>query len=60
MKTKSEVFAETASMLNKHGLRVVKQDDSRPWGGFYVIDESQAAEFAQHFFPFFLYEHRFL
>lgn len=51
MKTKSEIFEETATMLNKHGFRVVTQDDSRPWGGFYVIDESQAAQFAQKFFP---------
>jgi mannose-6-phosphate isomerase-like protein (cupin superfamily) len=30
---------------------VINKDDSRPWGGFFVIDESQAAAFAKHFFP---------
>ncbi len=37
--------------MEELGFRIVKQDKDRPWGGFYVIDESQAKEFAQYFFP---------
>lgn len=33
------------------GLEVVKQDRERPWGGFLVINEDQAKEFATEFFP---------
>ncbi len=33
------------------GLEVVKQDRERPWGGFLVINEDQAKEFADEFFP---------
>lgn len=33
------------------GLEVIKQDRERPWGGFLVINEDQAKEFADEFFP---------
>lgn len=51
MKTKQEIFAETAALLNDLNFTVVAQDDNRPWGGFYVIDEKQAEHFAKQFFP---------
>jgi mannose-6-phosphate isomerase len=51
MHTKSHVFEKTAAMLQQLNFTVVQQDLSRPWGGFYVIDETEAAAFAAHFFP---------
>jgi mannose-6-phosphate isomerase len=51
MKTKQEVFKSAAEMLASLGFTIAKHDDQRPWGGFYVIDESQAQHFAAHFFP---------
>ncbi|MFN8353056.1 MAG: phosphoheptose isomerase [Spirosomataceae bacterium] len=48
---KTEVFEQTSQWLDKQGFRVVKKDDSRPWGGFFVIDENQTATFAATFFP---------
>ncbi len=51
MKTKEEVFEQSAVLLKYLQLDIVNQDLSKPWGGFYVIDESQAAAFAEHFFP---------
>lgn len=51
MKDKKQVFGETARMLVELKLSVVSKDDSRPWGGFFVIDESEAAKFTHHFFP---------
>ena len=36
--------------LVSHGFNIVGQDDSRPWGGFFVIDENQAQEFANVYF----------
>lgn len=36
--------------MGKLGLEVVKQDRERPWGGFLVINEDQAKEFATEFF----------
>jgi mannose-6-phosphate isomerase len=51
MKTKQEIFAETAALLRELDFKVVSYDENRPWGGFYVIEESQAERFAKHFFP---------
>lgn len=51
MKDKPRVFEKVADMLRQLGFTIVDTDDARPWGGFYVIDESQSAQFAQHFFP---------
>lgn len=44
-------FNQSAALLEALGFNIVKADKERPWGGFYVIDESQAEAFAQHFFP---------
>lgn len=51
MNDKQEIFNKTANMLLRLGFKVVQADDQRPWGGFFVIDEKQAAQFAAHFFP---------
>jgi mannose-6-phosphate isomerase len=48
---KSEVFAQIASELANLGFNVAKQDQTRPWGGFFVLDESQAPKFAALYFP---------
>jgi mannose-6-phosphate isomerase-like protein (cupin superfamily) len=49
--TKKEVFREVAGYLKTKNLNVIKSDDTRPWGGFYVIDEKQADQFIKLFFP---------
>jgi mannose-6-phosphate isomerase-like protein (cupin superfamily) len=51
MKDKKQVFVKVAEMLGEMNFTIVDKDDVRPWGGFYVIDETQAARFAHHFFP---------
>lgn len=50
MQRKEQVFKKVASLLADANFTIVDKDESRPWGGFYVIDESQAAQFAKHFF----------
>jgi mannose-6-phosphate isomerase-like protein (cupin superfamily) len=49
--SKDQVFEKAATLLAQHHLKIDKQDTTRPWGGFYVIDEGQAEQFARHFFP---------
>ncbi|MFC6269853.1 cupin domain-containing protein [Frigoriflavimonas asaccharolytica] len=49
--SKTEVFAIITNFLKEKNFRIEKQDTTRPWGGFFVIDESQAADFAKLFFP---------
>jgi mannose-6-phosphate isomerase len=51
MKQEAVIFKQVAAMLQELSLNIVQEDKSRPWGGFYVIDESQAGAFAQAFFP---------
>ena len=51
MEDKRQVFGKVASMLVDANFTIVGKDESRPWGGFYVIDEAQAGRFAKHFFP---------
>jgi mannose-6-phosphate isomerase len=48
---KAAVFTEVEKFLERCSLTVVNKDSARPWGGFFVIDEGQAYEFAQLFFP---------
>ncbi len=48
--TKEEVFFETEKSLIGDGFKIVAQDQLRPWGGFFVIDENQAQDFANAFF----------
>lgn len=49
--TKAEVFQQVQRFLDAEGLTVVSKDFERPWGGFFVIEESQARKFAHLFFP---------
>lgn len=51
MTTNNTAFEKASKILDDKHFHVVKQDRNRPWGGFYVIDETQAREFAQNFFP---------
>ena len=43
-------FTEIAEILSEQKLTVVSSDFTRPWGGFFVIDENQAQEFANLYF----------
>jgi mannose-6-phosphate isomerase len=47
----TDAFAEARALAEAKGFTVVDQDRDRPWGGFLVIDESQARRFAREFFP---------
>lgn len=49
-KDKEQLFSETTHKLKEEGFSIVKQDQSRPWGGFFVINEEQAQEFANTYF----------
>lgn len=48
---KETVFLKIASFLKDQNFEIVQQDATRPWGGFFVIDEKQAQAFAAQFFP---------
>lgn len=50
VKNKQDIFNAIQHHLSKDGYTVVQKDFDRPWGGFFVIEESQAEKFAQQYF----------
>ena len=51
MNEKEKVFSKIHSLLNSLSLTINKTDDTRPWGGFFVIEELEAEKFINYFFP---------
>ncbi|WP_242919944.1 phosphoheptose isomerase [Pontibacter liquoris] len=47
---KETIFRKTAQQLQEQGFTINKQDPTRPWGGFFVINEDQAQQFADTYF----------
>ncbi|GAA4425418.1 hypothetical protein GCM10023188_06340 [Pontibacter saemangeumensis] len=47
---KQQLFKEIEQQLSAQGFNIDKQDQTRPWGGFFVIDENQAQKFADTYF----------
>jgi mannose-6-phosphate isomerase len=45
------IFNEVTHFLQEKHLNVASKDDSRPWGGFFVLDENDAEKFIAVFFP---------
>jgi len=48
--SKEEVFQIVSDFIENHGLQIVQKDLERPWGGFFVLEESQILEFKNLFF----------
>lgn len=48
---KELVFEQVAEYLHQIDIKVVKFDDTRPWGGFFVLDENNAEKFIALYFP---------
>jgi mannose-6-phosphate isomerase-like protein (cupin superfamily) len=48
---KQIVFDHVFTMLQNENIRIASKDMSRPWGGFFVIEEEDADKFIQVFFP---------
>ena len=48
---KELVFENIAEYLHHKKIKISKQDNTRPWGGFFVIDESESEKFIDLYFP---------
>lgn len=48
--SKKEIFSQIREWLLGHGYVIADEDESRPWGGFFVIDEGQIETFRKQFF----------
>jgi mannose-6-phosphate isomerase len=49
--SKQTVFEGVTEYLKQQNLPVDKVDDTRPWGGFFVLDEAEAEKFISLYFP---------
>ena len=47
---RAEAFETVESFLNAKTFRIASTALDKPWGGFYVLDEKDAAPFAEYFF----------
>ena len=47
---KQALFQQVAETLKQQGFTIAQEDPTRPWGGFFVIDEDQAQQFADTYF----------
>ena len=43
-------FTQTEELIKSKGFKIISKDLERPWGGFLVIEESQAQDFSNQFF----------
>lgn len=48
---KELVFNNVNQYLTELNIKIDKKDDTRPWGGFFVIDESESDKFIALYFP---------
>ena len=48
--SKETVFSTVKAFLEQTGFRISQIDTERPWGGFFVIDETQSDKFKNEFF----------
>jgi mannose-6-phosphate isomerase len=48
--TKNEIFEIVKQYLDANHFNIINSDKTRPWGGFYVIDEIQSQKFIDYFF----------
>lgn len=49
--SKAEASKEIETELKNKGFNIDDKDLSRPWGGFFVIDEDQSEQFIATYFP---------
>jgi mannose-6-phosphate isomerase-like protein (cupin superfamily) len=45
------IFEKVATYISEQDFTVVSSDHSRPWGGFFVLAESDADRFIEQYFP---------
>lgn len=50
---KELIFEQVAEYLHLQNLKISKQDNTRPWGGFFVIEEDEAEKFIDLYFSGF-------
>lgn len=47
----AHLISEIEQELSSYNIRIASTDFSRPWGGFFVLDETNADQFIAAYFP---------
>jgi len=47
---KTDMFARVRALLEKDNFHIIHEDQSRPWGGFFVLNEHQIEKFIEKYF----------
>ena len=53
---KELIFEHVTEYLHLQNIKIKKQDNTRPWGGFFVIEDSEAEKFINLYFPYLIKE----
>jgi mannose-6-phosphate isomerase len=48
---KELIFENIAEYLHRQDLKIARYDNTRPWGGFFVLEEGEAGKFISLHFP---------
>lgn len=48
--SKADIFKEVRQFLHNHDLTIKNEDQTRPWGGFFVLEEADIDRFLKLFF----------
>ncbi len=48
--SKTEIFEIVQKKIEARGFNIINSDQTRPWGGFFVIDENQTQQFVDIYF----------
>lgn len=48
---KELIFEHITEYLHHQNIKIAKQDNTRPWGGFFVIEETESEKFINIYFP---------
>lgn len=48
---KELIFEHITEYLHHQNIKIAKQDNTRPWGGFLVIEETESEKFINIYFP---------
>lgn len=56
LRENKEILGYVDEMVQRDDYHVKATDLDRPWGGFYALDESDAKDFADRFFPDLTFE----
>lgn len=53
---KEIIFEKISKYLERNKIKIDKYDNTRPWGGFFVIEEEEAEKFINLYFPLLTYK----